>query len=196
MSPVSLSLRGPSLTTGVSRPPPGGSPKLSSPPPSPPPVPPQVQARMQSAFESAAKRLGISSGDMATINGQIRDAVSGLDLSTSADPKATIEQTVDATLRDNGVDPQAFKSEVRSAMDASGATPPEVGAGMRSAGGQSAQWANLQRALATLDAAAAATGGGEAGASGDSDGDGDDGGAVISDFLRQSKPGTFVDVTA
>ncbi len=187
MTPVSLSLRGPSLAMGAARP--STAARSSAPPPRPAP---QQRARAHSALASAAKRLGISAGQMATINGRIREAVNGLDLSAAADPKAAIDATVDATLRDSGVDPKSFRSEVRSALEASGARPAAPGPGAADA--DSARWANLQQALATLDAATAAEHAG--GAEGESDGDGDDGGALLGAILRPSTPGSFVDVTA
>jgi hypothetical protein len=160
--------------------------------------PKEMQAQFQSKFDAAAKELGIDTSQFADISGKINDALKNVDLSQSSDPKATIESTVNDTLKANGVDADQFKSQFDAVLDKMGMPKPGEGGGppqgmnmmqmggrpgMGSAGGSGYAQSSKQQMMQTLL---------------DSLGSGntDSGSSRIAGFFSNAQPGSFLDVAA
>lgn len=79
--------------------------------------PKEMQQQFEAQFQKAAKEAGVDSSQFANIGGQIQDALKNVDLSSSDDPQATIESTINGVLEKNGVDAEQFKADFQKVMD-------------------------------------------------------------------------------
>lgn len=154
--------------------------------------PAQVQQQFQAKFQSAAKELGIDTSKFADIQGKIRDSVqSTLDNNQglSGDQlQSKIEDGVNGVLKDNGIDPDQFKSQLKQIGDKLGLPNPGQGgfpgfgasggfgssSGVYSANGNDTKSQLLQQLISSL-------GGSDSGASG---------------FFANADNGSFINVAA
>lgn len=162
--------------------------------------PKEIQQQFQSKFDTAAKELGIDSSQFASVGGKIQEALSNVDLSSSSDPQATIEQTVNDTLKANGIDPDKFKADFEKVLDKVGLPKPGEGGfpggpggpgGFGGPGGpggiggasyaQSSQQDSIQKLLESLSS---------------SDDDKSSTSSKLASFLAQAGAGTFLDTAA
>lgn len=165
--------------------------------------PKDIQQQFQSKFDSAAKELGIDSSQFASVGGKIQEALSNVDLSSSSDPQATIEQTVNDTLKANGIDPDKFKADFEKVLDKVGLPKPGEGGfpggpggpgGFGGPGGpggpggiggasyaQSSQQDSIQKLLESLSS---------------NDEDNSSTSSKLASFLAQAGTGTFLDTAA
>lgn len=80
---------------------------------------------MKSKFEQAVKDAGGSNIDFNSLEDQIQSAVQDVlkTADSSSDPQEVggqVQQAIDATLKQNGIDPEKVKSEMQSFMGAGG----------------------------------------------------------------------------
>lgn len=154
--------------------------------------PKELREQFQSRFDAAAKELGIDSSQFAAVGGKIQEALGKIDLASSSDPQATIERTVNDTLKASGVDAEKFKADFAKILDKLG--PPGGEGGLRPGGfdgsggvgsrgiasyAQSTQSDAIQQLLSSL--------------SGDEE---EASGSRIAGFLAKAGAGTFVDTAA
>ena len=77
----------------------------------------KLEAQFKSDFQTAANQAGVDGSKFAEIGGKIQDALKNVDLSSSDDPQATIESTINTVLEENGVDADQFKADFQKVMD-------------------------------------------------------------------------------
>lgn len=150
--------------------------------------PPEVREQFEASFASAAKEVGVDASQFAKVGGQIQDALSKLDLSSSDDPQAAVEQVVNQTLQSNNIDPDQFKADFEKVLNQlggpDGSSGPARGFAPPRASG-TGQGQNSQDLLNTLLKSL--------------DQDSDDTGnssTRIAEFLASAKAGSFFDQQA
>jgi hypothetical protein len=151
----------------------------------------KFEAQFKSDFQTAANQAGVDGSKFAEIGGKIQDALKDVDLSSSDDPQATIESTINTVLKDNGIDADQFKADFQKVMDKM--PKPDFasmgggfGGGMGGVSGSngtysasSSQQDQLQQLLDQLFK-----------------GDGKDQNSQIASFFSQASAGTFLDTAA
>lgn len=150
--------------------------------------PAEIRQQFEANFASAAKQVGVDSSQFAQVGGKIQDALSKLDLSSSDDPQAAVEQTVNQTLKDNGIDPDKFKADFEKVLGQLGGQDGGFGGAGSSRGISSAKGTSSQELLNDLIKSL------------NQDDDQDDSksnsATRIAEFLANAKAGSFVDAQA
>lgn len=100
--------------------------------------PAEVRQQFEAKFQSAAKELGIDGSKFAEVGGKIRDTVQstvennqGL---SQEELQGKIDESVNSVLKDNGIDPEEFKSQLKQIGEKAGFPDPSKG-GFGGAGG-------------------------------------------------------------
>jgi hypothetical protein len=77
---------------------------------------PEPPAEFKAEFESAAQQAGIDTEKLSGLSDKIGEAISGaLDgLNGNSDPREAIESAVNGVLKDNGIDPEKLKEQLKS----------------------------------------------------------------------------------
>jgi hypothetical protein len=93
--------------------------------------PAEIRQQIEAQFKSAASELGISGEQFEKIGSQIREAVQGAAQNASGqspeDLKASVDEKINGVLKDNGVDPKAFKEKFEQVADKLGLPKPGQG---------------------------------------------------------------------
>lgn len=93
--------------------------------------PAEIRQKIEAQFKSAAGELGISGEQFEQIGSQIREAVAGVAENASGqspeDLKAAVDEKVAGVLKDNGVDPAAFKEKFEQVAQKLGLPKPGQG---------------------------------------------------------------------
>ncbi len=175
--------------------------------------PPEPPAELKAQFESAAQQAGIDTEKLSGLSDQIGEAISGAleGFDGTGDPREAVETAVNGVLKDNGIDPEKLKEQLKSVGEKLGygqggsggpggfagfggpggpggfpgfGGPPGAGGGF--GGGVSAASNRNQSVQTLLDAF------GKKNGSGSSE---EDSGSVL-DFLKNLPSGSLVDTNA
>ena len=116
----------------------------------PPEPTPEMRAQFESKFESAAQELGIDTDAFKDLREKIDEAVNNVRMNgaTQGNTKSAIDDAVNGVLKENGIDPAEFKSQMASIFEKMGM--PKPGQGGFGADGSSTQGSSSLSLLSNL----------------------------------------------